>query len=226
MSAAPHLAVQIAGETLWLLADRALYWPAEQTLLIADAHLGKAATYRTLGQPVPRGTTARNLQRLDELLASYPTRRLVFLGDLLHARPARVGTTLAALLAWRTRHAELRMVLIRGNHDRSAGDPPAELAIEVVSEPWCMGPFALCHEPLDCPGLHVLAGHLHPVFVLRGRGRDRVRMPCFSVEPHITLLPAFGEFTGGMAIGTAPERCLYGTLDGGVWPLSLGISAV
>ncbi|UCJ15232.1 ligase-associated DNA damage response endonuclease PdeM [Pseudomonas sp. MM211] len=222
MSGTPHLAVEIAGETLWLLADKALYWPAKQTLLVADAHLGKAATYRTLGQPVPQGTTARNLQRLDDLLASYPTRRLVFLGDLLHARPARTGSTLAALQAWRKRHAELQIVLIRGNHDRSAGDPPADLAIEVVSEPWRMGPFALCHEPLDCPGLHVLAGHLHPVFVLRGRGRDRLRMPCFSVEQSITLLPAFGEFTGGMAIDSAPGRTIYGALDGAVWRLNQG----
>lgn len=222
MSGAPHLAVQVAGETLWLLADRAIYWPSEQTLLIADAHLGKAATYRTLGQPVPHGTTARNLQRLDELLASYPVRRLVFLGDLLHARPARIGTTLAALQAWRKRHTELQIVLIRGNHDRSAGDPPAELAIEVVSEPWRMGPFALCHEPLDCPGLHVLAGHLHPVFVLRGRGRDRVRMPCFCIEHSTTLLPAFGEFTGGMTVDAAPGRAIYGALDGALWSLNQG----
>lgn len=222
MNGTSHLTVEIAGETLWLLAGRALYWPAEQALLIADAHFGKAATYRTLGQPVPRGTTARNLQRLDGLLTSYPTRRLVFLGDFLHARPARAGSTLAALQAWRKRHAELQIVLIRGNHDRSAGDPPAELAMEVVSEPWRMGPFALCHEPLDCPGLHVLAGHLHPLFVLRGWGRDRVRMPCFSIEENITLLPAFGEFTGGMAIEAAPGRAIYGALDGGVWLLSPG----
>ena len=173
-----------------------------------------------LGQPVPQGTTARNLQRLDQLLHDYPTRQLIFLGDFLHARPARSGSTLAALQAWRARHADLQILLIRGNHDRSAGDPPAELGVEVVGEPWPMGPFALCHEVLDCPGLHVLAGHLHPVFVLRGRGRDRLRMPCFSIEPEVTLLPAFGEFTGGMAIDASIKRAIYGALDGAVWRLA------
>ena len=215
-----HLAVEIAGETLWLLADKAIYWPARQALLIADAHFGKAATYRLLGQPVPQGTTARNLQRLDGLLQEYPTRQLIFLGDFLHARPARSGSTLAALQTWRAHHADLQILLIRGNHDRSAGDPPAELGIEVVGEPWPMGPFALCHELLDCPGRHVLAGHLHPVFVLRGRGRDRLRMPCFCIEPEVTLLPAFGEFTGGMAIEAMTKRAIYGALDGAVWRLA------
>ena len=217
---APHLAVELAGETLWLLADKALYWPARQALLIADAHFGKAATYRVLGQPVPQGTTARNLQRIDRLLQDYPTRQLIFLGDFLHARPARSGSTLAALQAWRARNAELHILLVRGNHDRSAGDPPAELGIEVVGEPWPMGPFALCHELTSCPGRHVLAGHLHPVFVLRGRGRDRLRMPCFSIEPAATLLPAFGEFTGGMAIEATIQRAIYGALDGAVWRLA------
>nr|WP_288499138.1 ligase-associated DNA damage response endonuclease PdeM [uncultured Pseudomonas sp.] len=217
---APHLAVELAGEILWLLADKALYWPARQALLIADAHFGKAATYRVLGQPVPQGTTARNLQRLDRLLQDYPTRKLIFLGDFLHARPARSGSTLTALQAWRARNAELQILLVRGNHDRSAGDPPAELGIEVVGEPWPMGPFALCHELTSCPGRHVLAGHLHPVFVLRGRGRDRLRMPCFCIEPASTLLPAFGEFTGGMAIESMPERAIYGALDGAVWRLA------
>ncbi|YCH19958.1 ligase-associated DNA damage response endonuclease PdeM [Pseudomonas sp. D1-3] len=219
MSAA-HLAVEIAGETLWLLADKALYWPARQALLIADAHFGKAATYRVLGQPVPQGTTARNLQRLDQLLQAYPCGQLIFLGDFLHARPARSGSTLAALQAWRSRHANLQILLVRGNHDRRAGDPPDELAIEVVSEPWPMGPFALCHELMAHPDRHVLAGHLHPVFVLRGRGRDRLRMPCFSIEPAVTLLPAFGEFTGGMTIEATIERAIYGALDGAVWRLA------
>ncbi|WP_070886230.1 ligase-associated DNA damage response endonuclease PdeM [Pseudomonas argentinensis] len=215
-----HLAVEIAGETLWLLADKALYWPARQALLIADAHFGKAATYRVLGQPVPQGTTARNLQRLDQLLQVYPCGQLIFLGDFLHARPARSGSTLAALQAWRSRHANLQILLVRGNHDRRAGDPPDELAIEVVSEPWPMGPFALCHELMAHPDRHVLAGHLHPVFVLRGRGRDRLRMPCFSIEPAVTLLPAFGEFTGGMTIEATFERAIYGALDGAVWRLA------
>ena len=50
--------VRLAGEELWLLPEKALYWPAQQALLIADVHFGKAAAYRSLGQPVPQGTTA------------------------------------------------------------------------------------------------------------------------------------------------------------------------
>ena len=51
-----HLSVRIAGETMLLLPEKALYWPAQHMLVIADIHFGKAAAFRALGVPVPRGT--------------------------------------------------------------------------------------------------------------------------------------------------------------------------
>ncbi|MEN0106915.1 MAG: DEAD/DEAH box helicase, partial [Pseudomonas sp.] len=106
-----YLAVQLAGSELWLLADKAIYWPQQQALLIADLHLGKAATYRQLGQPVPHGTTAENFQRLDRLLARYRCQRLIVLGDFLHARQAQNPATLQALSEWRKRHPDLTITL-------------------------------------------------------------------------------------------------------------------
>lgn len=128
--------VQWAGETVQLLPDRALFWPAEQTLFIADLHIGKAATYRTLGQPVPGGTTAENLSRLTAQITRHAPQRIIFLGDFLHAAAARTPAILQALAAWRLRHADVSMTLVRGNHDSCAGDPPAQLQIEVVDEPF------------------------------------------------------------------------------------------
>ncbi|MBC7445317.1 MAG: DEAD/DEAH box helicase, partial [Polaromonas sp.] len=90
-------AVQWAGETVHLLPDRALFWPAGQTLFIADLHIGKAATYRALGQPVPSGTTAENLSRLTALIAGHAPQRIIFLGDFLHAAAARTPAILQAL---------------------------------------------------------------------------------------------------------------------------------
>ena len=49
----------------------------------------------------------------------------------------------------------------------------------MVPEPLLMGPFALQHEP-DAHASHlVLAGHVHPVYRLRGKGRQSLRLPCF-----------------------------------------------
>ena len=194
------IGVQIAGCEVLLLADKALYWPKQKILCIADVHFGKAAAYRVLGQPVPHGTTAANLLRLDALLSSYPVSELIFLGDFLHAPKSHAPATLAALHEWRHRHAALVCKLVRGNHDLRAGDPPSSLAIEVVNEPYLSGPFALRHTPALHAARHVIAGHVHPVFQLHGLGRQRVRLPCFHITDKLTLLPSFGEFTGGHAV--------------------------
>jgi len=86
---AGSLGILLAGEPVHLLAQHALWWPAQGTLFIADLHLGKAATFRARGIPVPAGTTQGNLDRLSALLQGLPVRRLVVLGDFLHAAQAR-----------------------------------------------------------------------------------------------------------------------------------------
>jgi len=214
--------VEWGGQILSLLPERALWWPAARTLFIADLHLGKAATYRALGQPVPGGTTQQNLARVDTLVARHDARHIVFLGDFLHAAQARTAPLLAMLDAWRTRHASLGMTLVRGNHDSRAGDPPAALEIAVVDEPWLLGPFACCHHPQTHPTHFVLAGHLHPACTLHGRGRDRVRLPCFVADAASAVLPAFGEFTGGWLMDAQPGRRFYGVGGEAVWALPPG----
>ncbi|MFK7606828.1 MULTISPECIES: ligase-associated DNA damage response endonuclease PdeM [unclassified Pseudomonas] len=216
------LTVHLEGEDICLLAEKALYWPRHRALLIADAHFGKAAAYRRLGQPVPVGTTQTNLNVLDQLLAEHDCQQIIFLGDFLHAKESHAPRTLALLEQWRERHAELKLTLIRGNHDLRAGDPPAQLRIEVVAEPLLITPFALQHEPVPHSTHHVLAGHVHPTFRLHGKGRQSVRAPCFSLGDRISLLPAFGAFTGGMNIDAdASTRRIYLIADRAVWPLTL-----
>ena len=212
-------AVEWAGERLQLLPERALWWPAGRVLFIADLHIGKAATYRALGQPVPGGTTQENLARLDALIDQHRPERIVFLGDFLHAAAARTAAVLAALDAWRARHDAMAMTLVRGNHDSRAGDPPAALRIAVVSEPHLLWPFACCHHPQTHPTHFVLAGHLHPARRVYGRGRDSLRLPCFVSDGQQAVLPAFGEFTGGWLAEAAPGRRFYAVGGGAVWPI-------
>jgi DNA ligase-associated metallophosphoesterase len=200
--------VEVAGEQLALLPQKALLWPRERTLVVADIHFGKAASFRAHGVPVPRGTTTQNLDALDELVEMYEPERIVFLGDFLHARAAHAPATQAALLAWRERRPVLQLTLVRGNHDLRAGDPAARLAIELVDEPFEVGPFAFCHHPdLDTAG-YALAGHVHPAFLLANRF-DALRLPCFVVGPRRMILPSFGAFTGGHLVTPALGEAIY-----------------
>jgi metallophosphoesterase superfamily enzyme len=50
------------------------------------------------------------------------------------------------------------------------------------------------------PARLTLAGHLHPVARISGRGRDSLRLPCFVIDGRQIVLPAFGEFAGGSLV--------------------------
>jgi len=186
----------VRGEELLLLPQRALWWPAQKTLLVADLHFGKAATLRAHGIPVPRGSSSGTLARLDELVIESAAQRVIFLGDFLHTRHSRSNAMLTALRGWREHRAGLELQLVLGNHDRHAGRPPADLRIEAVSEPLAMGAFALRHLPIAVAGSYVIAGHLHPAIRLHGTAHESVQMPCFVFGEEVAVLPAFGELTG------------------------------
>jgi DNA ligase-associated metallophosphoesterase len=208
--------VEIAGERLVLLPEHALYRPSTATLMVADPHWGKAAAFRAAGLPVPGGTTSAGLERLSRALERTGARRLVVLGDLLHAREGRAPRTLEAVRSWRKRHAALEIRLVRGNHDRHAGDPPPELGIECCDPPCLDAPFVLDHHPHPSPAGYVLAGHVHPSVTLRGAGRQRKRLPCFHFGARVGLLPAFGDFTGTADVAVLPGDRVFVVADGEV----------
>jgi DNA ligase-associated metallophosphoesterase len=214
------VAITLRGEALLLLPERAVYWPARETLIIADPHFGKAAAFRAGGIPIPGGTTAAMTRRLDAALGRSGATRLLVLGDLLHARDGRAPRLLEEVTRWREERPDLRVVLVRGNHDRRAGDPPAEWRVECRDAPVIEPPFVWRHEPpvaqagrlapapqpgqvepQESPdrdpalGAYPIAGHVHPAAALGGNGRS-LTLPCFYFGRDYALLPAFGEFTG------------------------------
>ncbi|MEP7301083.1 MAG: ligase-associated DNA damage response endonuclease PdeM [Caldimonas sp.] len=207
------------GRPLTLLAEKAVLVAASGTLLVADAHIGKAVSFRALGVPVPRGTTSETLAGLAALVRRTGARRIVFLGDFLHSPRAHAPATLAAVAAWRDAHRSLELVLVRGNHDDRAGDPPAPLAIRVVDEPFIDSGLALCHHPRPLPGHYVLAGHLHPCVHVGARSWDHLRLPCFWFGDTVGVLPAFGAFTGMHPVRCRPRDRIFAIADSLVAPM-------
>jgi DNA ligase-associated metallophosphoesterase len=206
--------LEVAGQTVMLLPERVVFLPDSDTLLVADVHIGKAASFRFMGIPVPGGTTDETLSRLSALIDRLDVRRVIFLGDLLHSVHSLPPLTLAAVVRWRERHSGVELTLVRGNHDGHAGDPPAVLDIQAVDEPLMHGGLALCHHPRPVDGAFVLAGHLHPCVSVGGRGHDWHRLPCFWFMQRMAVLPAFGAFTGMQTIKSGPgERVFASTKD-------------
>lgn len=190
------LRVDAAGEVLWLLADGAVWWPAGQTVFVADLHLGKGAAFRAQGQAVPAGSSARTLARLVDLVQAHDATRLVVLGDFWHSAEGLTPPLLDAVATFAER---VPTVLVLGNHDRHI-HPPG-LPLQVVSGTLPLGALTAAHEPPPphTPGF-TLAGHWHPAIALRSRAGDRLRRPCFVRYPHALVLPAFSGLTGALTL--------------------------
>ena len=185
--------ITLAGESVRLMPQRAVWWEDRRTAFVADLHFGKEAAFRSAAIPVP-DQTLRTLDHLSGLVAETSIERLV-------------------ITDWRARHSELQIDLVRGNHDRSSGDPPAAWRITCVSEPFPMPPFLLRHHPESGDSEGILAGHLHPMVRLSGAGRDSVRLACFLLRNGILHLPAFSSFVDGAVIRPVQGDQIYGICE-------------
>ncbi len=198
--------ITLAGQGVTLLPERAMYLHTTKSLLIADAHLGKAAAFRKLGVPVPGGTTARNLELIAQLVKRTQAHELIFLGDLFHnevALDVKSSSVIAQWCEWRATHAWLKVTLIVGNHDAKALKRhalPEACGIDIVSDFVRRENMELWHELptgyAKSREYYPVSGHIHPGIMLTGRARDALRAPCFWFGKTSGVLPAFGDFTG------------------------------
>ena len=208
----------LCGQTMRLMPERCLCWHEEQALLLADLHLGKEATFRAAGIPLPEGPSIDTLKRLSAAVAQTGARRLLILGDLFHGNNA-IASMGPIMDTWRKDHP-LPIELITGSHDRWSGELPEEWQISVHPEFLHVNPFILRHYPENDSLFYTLSGHLHPGILIKDNSRaDSLRLPCFQFGNKSALLPAFGTFTGLTVITRQPGDACYAIADDMVVPL-------
>ena len=196
--------LSFANEEMQLVDGRALYWPNERTLLVADLHLEKASWYAKAGQMLPPYDSRETLERVADAVKQTGTRRVITLGDNFHDDDgtSRLDPYAAGMLEGLTRAFD--WIWITGNHDeqmhRSFG---GELTDELE-----IGGIVLRHIAKSGEQRPELSGHFHPKVRVKVRQRHIAR-PCGVLSRSTTsgdrmILPAFGALTGGMD-ASAPE---------------------
>jgi len=187
-----------AGEEFVLVQGRALYWPRERALLVADLHLEKASFFARHGQMLPPYDSRETLERVAIAIRETGARRVFTLGDNFHDSEGagRLEPHAAGMLDALVRATD--WVWITGNHDArmeaAAGGALAE-ELEIAG-------FLLRHKATAGETRPELSGHFHPRFRLNARGRS-INRPCAVVASSPDtggrmILPAFGALTGGM----------------------------
>ncbi len=186
------ITVELAGEAIELYPQRALFWPTKQALIIADLHLAKDTIFRRNGIAVPNGSNATDLEKLDALIAQTFAKKIIILGDVVHAKLEASDPAFSLWHQWREKNSAIDIIATTGNHDR--GMPLDELRIDDAGEKILEPPFLFTHEPAQDKKNYVLAGHLHPRAGIDGVTR---RWPAFWFTDRIGVLPAFTTLAGG-----------------------------
>jgi DNA ligase-associated metallophosphoesterase len=182
-----------AGETFAASADGALYWPAQQALLVADLHLEKASWFARLGQFLPPYDSHATLTALAGEVERSGATRVYCLGDSFHDRFGcdRLPASARGLLSSLT--SRLDWTWIVGNHDPGFADHCGGLIADEVE----LGGIILRHEAVRGEARPEISGHFHPKLRVNLRGRH-VSRRCFVASPSKIIMPAFGSLTGGL----------------------------
>ena len=194
---APELpsVIMLAHHALKPLAAGAIYWEAEQTLIVADLHLEKGAAYAARGRMLPPYDSRTTLRGLAALIMNFAPARIVALGDSFHT--SEVAAISAAPSETRSRACKpgREWYWITGNHDPEL--PPSIGGI--VCAALTIAGVTLRHEPSPDATTPEIAGHLHPAARIARRG-EVVRRKCFATDGRRIVMPAFGAYTGGLNV--------------------------
>lgn len=196
-------------EQHWRLsAGRAVFWEEEQTLIIADLHVGKSAHFRKAGIAVPANIVQEDLYRLQRLITKYHPKQVIVVGDMFHSS---ANNDVQYFKLWRQQFALIPFLLITGNHDILAPELYKELDID-QEDSLCLHNIFFVHDAADAPSScneYVFSGHIHPGVRLVGYGRQHLRLPCFYFGPEAAVLPAFSHFTGTYSLEPEPSSAVF-----------------
>jgi len=186
---------EFGGQTFEIAGQAALYWRAQDALLVSDLHLEKASAFALYGQMLPPYDSVSTLEEIAALCRIYRPAKIISLGDNFHDDDGehRLAQDAAALLVDLACNTE--WIWITGNHDRAVSGIWGGKAFDELT----VSGITLRHEAQGGDPNPEISGHFHPKFrqVLRGR---MVKRRCFVRTPRKLIMPAFGALTGGLDV--------------------------
>lgn len=193
------------SELLTLTNQRVVYWPKQKILILSDLHIGKTAHFRKSGIPVPSNVLEKDLERLKTLILHFKPKQLLIVGDLFHAE---LNQDVMRFKQWVQQFGALHIILVKGNHDKHAFELYEDLNIEILPNQLPLGAFTFVHDILNLEDdTFYISGHTHPGVLIKGKGRQKIKLPCFQVSKQQLVLPAFSLFTG-LNTNYPPKLCV------------------
>jgi DNA ligase-associated metallophosphoesterase len=215
------VAIVVRGEELLLHPDRAVIWPRIGAVIVADTHFGKSSVFNRHGLAVPAGTDEMDQERLTRLLTTSGSRRLIVLGDFLHAPIDATSEDARNLERWSRSLSGVHIQVIAGNHDRGVSRGWRG-SIDWIDGAHVEPPFCFVHESEQAVSTgadaFLMSGHVHPVIRIRALRKQSARAAAFWLRREGLVLPSFGLFTGGQLISPGPGEQVFAVSPDAVVP--------
>ncbi len=196
-----------AGNDLLLNNQRSIYWQAQNALIFSDLHSGKSAHFRKHGMAIPSYLHYSDLERLQFLIQHYQPKKIIIVGDLVHAATNKEVIDFKRLTST---FSTIDFHLIKGNHDRISEKLIKDLGIASVTENLVIDTIQFVHEPNSNNNIPTISGHIHPGIQIPLLKNSRKNLPCFVVQSSQIILPAFSKFTGLDIKTTFKDANFYG----------------
>jgi putative SbcD/Mre11-related phosphoesterase len=202
-----------------LSKEHALYIREDDTLAVADLHLGYEASLQAERVAIPRFQLDQMLGMLDRALKKYKPERIIINGDLKHGFGRNLGQEWDEVETLLDRLENLEMVVIRGNHDNYLKTILAKRNIDLVEHyilPSGKAEFVHGHKLAKRKAKLRIYGHEHPVVRLRDDIGALVTLPCFLYDEsnNFIVMPAFSPLASGTNVASPTENYMIDELKG------------
>lgn len=197
--------IVVHQQNLVLTNQRALFWQKADTLVLSDLHLGKTAHFRKNGIALPSEIIENDLKRLSDLIIHFQSKRMIVVGDFVHAGK---NSEFRLFAEWKSHFPDLKIILVKGNHDRIVNEKLVEIGVTEVCEIYQEENFIFSHELVNSEEKFSISGHIHPGIRLKTPVGELVKFPSYIVTESQLILPAFSSFTG-LNTRNHPENSSY-----------------
>jgi DNA ligase-associated metallophosphoesterase len=200
----------------WLSPNKSVFWEAEKILILSDVHLGKTSHFRKAGIAIPNAVFKKDIHKLTEDIQYFQPKKIIIVGDLFHSVANKENDL---FLKWRNSFLHIPITLVQGNHDILEKEWYKKAGINVIENAFIRKAFIFQHDNIietKNEDKFVFTGHLHPGFMLKGKGKQTITFPCFYFSKKQCILPAYGNFTGYVMVEKNKEDTIFAIVENSI----------
>jgi len=196
-------------------------WPAvyienEDTLVVADLHLGLEYDLQSKGVYLPSSTFPTILENIITPVTDLSCKKIVLLGDIKHefGRPNEAEWWGVRRLIKKLSEMKCEPSIVRGNHDNYIVYLSKELGLASYDRSLTVDDYLLVHGHLalnqeEANAHHIIMGHEHPSIQIRDSLGVKHRYKAFLHGPIgdkiFTILPSVSPLTLGSDVNIMPS---------------------